>query len=116
MAGIMIRELLGLTKDPIEEEIGESVDKFREEKGPDIESDRKRADKRRDKIQKEFDNLEKDLKDLSEFEDEKDRQVINDVVDNVIEDRLEKVEDFEFSEDPEKLYSELDDFIEEFNL
>jgi DNA repair exonuclease SbcCD ATPase subunit len=51
---------------------------------------------------------------LKGFEDSKDRQVINDVVDNIISDRIEMIEQLSLPENPEKLYDELDEFIEDF--
>ncbi len=110
----MLRDLLGFSKDPLELEISEAAETFREHKDRDMESANQKAEDIRSDVIQEVEDLEESLEELGEFEDEKDRQVINDVVDNIVSDRLEMIEELEFSEDPEELYSELNQFITDF--
>lgn len=110
----MIRDLLGLSKEPLEAEISEATDRFKKEKEGELDAAEQKAEAIRSDIIREFESLEEGLEELKEFEDEKDRQVINDVVDNIITDRIENIQDFSPPEDPEELYSELDDFITDF--
>lgn len=110
----MIRDLLGLSKEPLETEISEAAERFKKEKEDEIDSTQKKANAIRSDVIEELDSLEESLNELKDFEDEKDRQVINDVVDNIITDRIEMIDEFTSSEDPEELYSEIDEFINDF--
>lgn len=110
----MIRDLLGLSKEPLELEFPEAAETFNAKKGKDIEDAKEKAEAIRSDVIQEVEELEENLEEFEEFEDEKDRQVINDVVDNVISERLEKINELTLSEDPEELYSELNEFITDF--
>jgi len=110
----MLRDLLGLSKEPVELEISEAAETLKTEKQSEIDGAVKKADVIRSDVIEEFEQLESNLEQFREFEDEKDRQVINDVVDNIVSDRLEMIDDLDFSEEPEELYNQLDKFITEF--
>lgn len=110
----MLRDLLGLSKEPLETEISKAAEKFKQKKETEMDAAEQKAEAIRSDVIQEFEDLEESLKELKEFEDEKDRQVINDVVDNIITDRIEMIEEFSFPDDPEGLYSELNDFITDF--
>jgi hypothetical protein len=110
----MLRDLLGFSKEPLELEISEAAEKFREGKKRELDAANQKAERIRSDIIDEFEKTEEGLKELKDFEDSKDRQVINDVVDNIISDRIEMIEQLSLPENPEKLYDELDEFIEDF--
>lgn len=110
----MLRDLLGLSKEPIELDLSEAAEKLKQHKASKIGTARKKAEGIRSDVIGEFEDLEEGLEELEDFEDSKDRQVINDVVDNIVSDRQEMMNEFEFSEDPEDLYSDLNRFVNEF--
>lgn len=110
----MIRDLLGLSKEPLELEISETAETFEEKKSKEIENAKDRAGAIRSNVIQEVEELEESLQEFEEFEDEKDRPVINDVVDNVVSERLEMIDELDLSEDPEELYSELNEFTRNF--
>lgn len=110
----MIRNLLGLSKEPLELEISEAAEQFRKQKNDELENADRRADSIRSDVIDEFEQLEENLEEMKGFRDPKDRQVVNDVVDNIISERLEMIEELSFPEDPRKLQTELDDFIQNF--
>lgn len=83
----------------------------REEKLKELEQKTEKFQKKSKKVIKE---LENNLEELEGFEDSKKRDVIDDVVSNIVEDRKKLVKDFSPKEEPEKLRSELEKFLEDF--
>lgn len=111
----MLKKLLGLSKEDLEIEISEAEEKFRELKQSEMDSAEKKAEKLKTGIEKSIKQLDKDLGELESFEDSKDRQIINDVVDNVVSDRREMIEDLDLPDDPKEILSEVNQFIADFS-
>jgi len=110
----MLRDLLGFSKEPIELEISEAAEKFREEKEAEMDAAKQKAERIRSNVIDESGETKQELEEMKGFKDSKNRQVINDVVDNILTDRIEMIEELSFPKDPNELYKELDEFIEEF--
>lgn len=110
----MLKKLLGFSKEPLELDISEAEEKFKEYKQKEMEQLDQKAESLQSDIKEAVEQLKRDLTDLKDFEDSQDRQVINDVVDNIVSDRYELINNLSLPENPEDLYKELNEFITEF--
>lgn len=112
----MIGRLLSLfKKEPVEvESLDRAPETFREQKQDELEDARQSAEDIRDETGDALDELQEFLEDLEDYEDEKNRSIVEDVVDNVAGDRLELL-DRELPDDPHELLKELEDIVQQFN-
>ncbi len=110
----MVLERLFGSRDPLETELKRAEEFFREHKGEKLEGLEDRSREFQEDIQDALEELEDFLAETEGYNDQKGRQLIEDVVDNIAGDRIDLVEDFEFHESPQELHQELESFIDDF--
>lgn len=110
-----IQNLIGKEKEPIKIENLESLDKLfaekRDKKLAEIEKKSREFTEEADTI---LENINESLQILNDFEDSKNRSVVNDVVENIYEKRKNAIKEFEPVEDSEELEKQLKSFSENF--
>ncbi|MFB6167182.1 MAG: hypothetical protein ABEJ62_02880, partial [Candidatus Nanohaloarchaea archaeon] len=110
-----IRQLFG-EREPVEVAGTDSIPEvYSREKQQELEQARERADELHREAGQALDELEEFLEDLEDYSDEKDRSIVEDVVDNVAGERLRMIQEHDLPEDPRELHDSLQRFIEEFN-
>jgi len=110
-----ILDKLTKEKEPLKIEIDEATDCFKEEKAEEISEAEEEFEDRRAEIQQIIEDLKKELEEIEAYEDHKERQVIDDVMENIGSRRRELISDTELPEDPEKLRETMENFMESFH-
>lgn len=113
----MLEKILSIfEKEPVElESLDNAPEKYREAEQSSIQSAKEGAEGLQENSEEALDELETFLEDLQGYEDEMNRSIVEDVVDNVADDRLKLVREQELSHDPYELKQQLDEIILEFN-
>lgn len=65
-------------------------------------------------IEEQLNDIGEVLDEIEDFKDEKGRKAVNDISENIAEDRQEVLDEFNFSENPRDNLRELDNFLREF--
>ncbi|MFB6192899.1 MAG: hypothetical protein ABEK00_01480 [Candidatus Nanohaloarchaea archaeon] len=105
-----------LGEQEVELEDVENADQvFRENHGRELEKVEKRSERFREDVKSAVENLRSDLEEVRDFDDFKDRAIVEDNIENFADRRVRLLEGLQVSEDVEKLHSDLDEMLEEFN-
>ncbi|MFB6209308.1 MAG: hypothetical protein ABEJ56_04200 [Candidatus Nanohaloarchaea archaeon] len=113
----MIRRILEKfgASEPVEiEELESSKEVFRTEKSGEIETVKEKIEEFNEEVGSILEQLESNVDDLEDFEDKKGRDIVDDVVDNIGDNRKRLLKDFEVSGSPDELHSDLESFLEDF--
>lgn len=110
----MIERLLSRFREPIEMEMDEVVGTIRDRRKDDFDELQEKVDKKRDRLEEKIDSLQDLIEELEEFEDQKDRAIVEDVVENIKEERQRLINDVSYPDDPRDLEKEIRSFLNSF--
>ena len=94
--------------------VKEADEKFQEERSEEIREAEKKVREFYSRIEQVLEELDELLEGLEGYGDPKDRAVVEDVVENVVENRRKLIDGFTPEEDIEELESQLEGFFEEY--
>lgn len=109
-----ILEKLFPDKKPLEVKLDNAEQVFKQEKEVEIQEARERAEKFREEIEEELEGLKAAVEEMEGFEDEKGRKAVDDISENLVEDRKELIDEINLAEDPEHNLEQLKQFLREF--
>jgi chromosome segregation ATPase len=101
-------------KEPIQislENIPEEIKERRAEKLDELED---KSDNFRKRISDSVGGLDEALDEIEDFRDEKGRKAVNDISENIVDDRREIIENFSLTDDPEENLEALESFLSNF--
>lgn len=109
-----ILEKLFPDNEPLEVKLDNAEQVFKQEKEDEIQEAREKAGKFREEIEEELQGLRAAVEKMEGFEDEKGRKAVDDISENLVEDRKELIDEINLTEDPEHNLEQLKQFLREF--
>ena len=109
-----ILEKLFPDKKPLEVKLDNAEEVFKQEKEDKIQEAGEKAGKFREEIEEELQGLKDAVEKMEGFEDEKGRKAVDDISENLVEDRKELIDEINLTEDPEHNLEQLKQFLREF--
>ncbi|MFB6100898.1 MAG: hypothetical protein ABEK16_06545 [Candidatus Nanohalobium sp.] len=111
-----LKDALGREEEPLElEKIVDAERVFRRERSEELDRIAEESERFRERTKSAVEELKTDLKDLEDFDDHKQRAIVEDNIENFVGERLRILEDFSAPENVEELDSELEVLLREFN-
>lgn len=111
----LIGDLLNTEREEIDIEPAETTEVFRKRRKNDIEDARKKEEKLRQRSDEILEELESSLKEIKEFSDDEDLQVVEDVAQSFYNKRKNLVKDLSLSKDLEDHVEDFNNFVDDFN-
>ena len=108
-----LKKLFSSTE-PLEVKLENADQIFREEKEKEIKKAEEKAEKFREEIGEELEGLREAVEKMEGFEDEKGRKAVDDISENLVEDRKELINQVDLTEDPNHNLKQLKKFLREF--
>lgn len=102
------------SKEPIEVKVENADEVFKEHRSKDIKEARQKAAGFQEEVRKKVQGLEAVLNDISGFSDEKGRKAVDDIAENLVEDRKETIQNFSPKKDPEENLRGIREFMRDF--
>lgn len=112
----VFKKFLARFREPYEVNLEEADEFFQEKKQKELEKAEEKADERRKEIRQQLQDLGRELEKLKKHKDEKGRAIIEDVAENVADDRKNMISEINLQASPDKLYDQLDQFLDDFQM